>query len=62
MQQLLCSQVIGDARTIGYRYMRPDTFPFMKRAIHLYGQLGFQYIEKYNDNPAEDAVFMQLSL
>jgi hypothetical protein len=25
-------------------------------------RLGFEYIDKYNDNPAEDAIFMQLAL
>jgi GNAT superfamily N-acetyltransferase len=60
--KLLCNKVIEDARKIGYRYMRLDTFPFMKSAIHVYEKLGFHYIEKYNDNPADDAIFMQLSL
>jgi GNAT superfamily N-acetyltransferase len=60
--KLLCNKVIEEARQIGYQYMRLDTFPFMKSAIHVYEKLGFQYIEKYNDNPADDAIFMQLSL
>jgi ribosomal protein S18 acetylase RimI-like enzyme len=42
--------------------MRLETFPFMKSALRLYEKLGFEYIGKYNDNPAEDAFFMQLSL
>jgi GNAT superfamily N-acetyltransferase len=58
----LCERIIEDARTIGYKYMRLDTFPFMENAIHLYENLGFEYIEKYNDNPTEDAIFMQLIL
>ena len=55
-------QMIADARDIGYKYMRLDTFPFMSPAINLYEQYGFYYIEKYNDNPAHNAVFMQLDL
>ena len=42
--------------------MRLDTFPFMKAAIHLYEKYGFAYVERYNDNPAESAIFMQLRL
>lgn len=42
--------------------MRLDTFPFMKRAIRLYEAYGFRYIDKYNDNPADTAIFMELSL
>jgi ribosomal protein S18 acetylase RimI-like enzyme len=59
--RLLCERVIEDAKSIGYKYMRLDTFPFMRSALRLYEKLGFGYIEKYN-NPAEDAIFMQLSL
>jgi ribosomal protein S18 acetylase RimI-like enzyme len=60
--RLLCERVIEDAKSIGYSYMRLETFPFMKSALRLYEKLGFEYIGKYNDNPAEDAFFMQLSL
>jgi GNAT superfamily N-acetyltransferase len=60
--RLLCAKVIEDAKTIGYSYMRLDTFPFMKSALRLYESLGFEYIGKYNDNPVEDAIFMQLKL
>jgi GNAT superfamily N-acetyltransferase len=59
---LLSRKVMEDARKIGYKYMRLDTFPFMKSAIRLYEKLGFQYVERYNDNPAADAIFMQLTL
>lgn len=60
--KLLCAKIIEDARAIGYKYMRLDTFPFMKSALRLYENLGFEYIEKYNDNPANNAIFMQLTL
>ena len=62
LSKLLCIKVIEDAKVIGYKYMRLDTFPFMKSALHLYENLGFKYIEKNNDNPAENAFFMQLTL
>mgnify|MGYP002558663253 CR=1 FL=1 len=60
--QILTNQIISDAKKIGYKYIRLDTFPFMKSAIKLYENLGFYYIDKYNDNPATTAVFMELSL
>ncbi len=62
ISRILCDRVIGDARAIGYQYMRLDTFPFMKDAIRLYEKYGFACIPRYNDNPAENAVFMQLAL
>ena len=58
----LIEKVINDARDIGYKYIRLDTFPFMQEAISLYKKYGFYYIERYNNNPAETAVFMQLDL
>ena len=42
--------------------MRLDTFPFMEDAIRLYDSYGFRFIDRYNDNPAESAIFMQLDL
>lgn len=62
LSRILCDKVIEDAKAIGYQFMRLDTFPFMKSAICLYEGYGFDYIEKYNDNPAENAIFMELKL
>ena len=62
ISKALIERIIADAREIGYKYMRLDTFPFMQSAIKLYEKYGFYFIEKYNDNPAETAVFMQLNL
>jgi len=62
LSRVLCDQIIRDAREIGYQRMRLDTFPFMKSAIRLYEGYGFYPIERYNDNPAENAVFMELML
>lgn len=58
----LMEQVISDAREIGYKHIRLDTFPFMKSAIYMYKNYGFYEIDKYNDNPASTAVFMQLDI
>ncbi len=62
LSQCLLDQIIADAKRIGYKHMRLDTFPFMEAAIHLYEKNGFYYIDRYNDNPASTAVFMQLDL
>lgn len=62
LSQVLCDKVIEDAKKIGYKYVRLDTFPFMKNAIALYEKYGFTYIERYNDNPAQNAIFMELEL
>lgn len=58
----LVEQVMHDAREIGYKHMRLDTFPFMKTAIRLYQKYSFYYIGNYNGNPAKTAVFMQADL
>ncbi len=42
--------------------MRLDTFPFMDRAVRIYEHRGFYRVGKYNDNPAENAIFLQLNL
>lgn len=62
LSKIIIEQVINDARSIGYKHMRLDTFPFMTAAVNLYESFGFHYIEKYNDNPAKSALFMQLVL
>lgn len=62
LSKMLTKQVIHDAKSIGYKHVRLDTFPFMDRAIKLYERFGFYYIDRYNDNPAKTAVFMQLDL
>ena len=58
----LVEQILTDARGIGYKHVRLDTFPFMKNAIVMYKEYGFYEISSYNDNPASNAVFMQLDL
>ncbi len=58
----LMEQVISDAKEIGYKHIRLDTFPFMNNAIKMYKNYGFYEIDKYNDNPAPTAVFMQLDI
>ncbi len=62
LSNLLTGQAIETAREIGYTTMRLDTFAWMETAIALYEKLGFKRIARYNDNKADDAVFMELDL
>ena len=59
---VLVKKISSDARDIGYRTMRLDTFPFLERAIGLYRKYGFSETPSYNDNPLENAVYMKLDL
>lgn len=58
----LAQRAIDEAREIGCRLMRLDAFEWMDSAIRLYEKLGFARIARYNENTAEDAVFMELDL
>lgn len=58
----LVDRILADARQIGYRHVRLDTFPFMESALGLYERYGFHAIPSYNDNPAPSAIFLQLDL
>lgn len=58
----LVERIISDAKDIGYKHIRLDTFPFMDRAIKMYKNYSFYEIEKYNDNPALSAIFMQMDI
>ena len=60
--QQIVDRLIADARAIGYKYMRLDTFPFAEEAIRLYEKNGFRYVGKYNDNPTPHAIYMQKDL
>lgn len=59
----LIEKLIADARKIGYRRMRLDTYPLkMEKAVKLYESHGFREIEAYYDNPDKDVLFMELEL
>jgi len=60
--RLLAQEVIGEARRIGYRRMRLDTLPSMRRAIPLYRSLGFTDIAPYTENPVEGVLFLEKQL
>lgn len=56
----LAKEVIEKAKSIGYAWMRIDTFDDAAKA--LYASLGFKEIEAYRYNPTEGVVFMELKL
>ena len=58
----LTERILEDAREIGYRAMVLDTLPCLDGAVRLYEKLGFYRIDGYNDNPMENAVYMQKDL
>ena len=63
--QLLGREMIGEARTIGYRTMLLDTGPAQREAQGLYRKLGFKDVEPYyelSDELRNWLVFMELDL
>ncbi len=58
----LAEALIAEARAIGYRQMVLDTLEKFAAAIALYRRLGFRPIERYNNSPIRDVVYLGLSL
>lgn len=59
----LIERLIADAREIGYKKMRLDTYPpKMGKAVKLYESHGFGSIPPYYDNPHDGVLFMELTL
>lgn len=59
----LIEKLIADAREIGYKKMRLDTYPAkMAKAVSLYESHGFYAIEPYYENPHDGVLFMELAL
>ncbi|MBV6496735.1 MAG: GNAT family N-acetyltransferase [Acidobacteria bacterium ACB1] len=56
----LIEKVIAEARKIGYKKMRLDTFPpKMAKAVSLYESHGFYEIPTYYDNPYDGVLYME---
>ncbi len=59
----LIEKVIAEAKKIGYKTMRLDTYPpKMGKAVSIYESHGFVPIPPYYDNPPSDVLFMELAL
>jgi GNAT superfamily N-acetyltransferase len=58
----LMDLIIADAKEIGYKYMRLDSFPFMASAVRMYDYYGFYPIGNYCGNPSPNAIFRELKL
>jgi len=58
----LLRKVMGEAKGLGYRFIRLDAIPKMESAIHLYKSEGFYDIEGYTYNPFLGARFMEYNL
>lgn len=58
----LASALIDEARAIGYRELRLDTFDWMTSARALYYELGFRDCAPYYSNPLAGVVYMARSL
>lgn len=61
--RILIEKILDDARDIGYKFVRLDSFPqIMGPAIKLYKEYGFYEIDNYNNNPAPSALFFEKEL
>ncbi|MEO8431493.1 MAG: GNAT family N-acetyltransferase [Acidobacteriota bacterium] len=58
----LVSQVLGEARAIGYAEVVLDTLPTMTEAQALYEKFGFHEILPYRANPIEGTRYLAKSL
>lgn len=58
----LAERVVEEARAIGYRSIKLDTFDFLEGAVHIYQSLGFNEIEAYYSNPLDKVQYWELDL
>ena len=58
----LVNRIIDDARLRGYKHILLDTLTFLKSAIKMYKAIGFYEIDKYNNSPMDDAIYLKLDL
>ncbi len=59
---ILVEKIIEDAKSIGYKHILLDTFPFLEIAIKLYKKLGFYEIESYNNSPMDNLIYLKYDL
>lgn len=61
--KLLIEKLFVEARAIGYRKMRLDTYPpKMQKAVELYNSYGFRQIPPYYHNPYGETLYMEKDL
>lgn len=60
--RLLTTDIVDEARKLGYRRVRLDTLPSMHAAQALYRSLGFRDVSAYRHNPIAGTVFMERDL
>lgn len=61
--KILIEKLIAEAREIGYKKMRLDTFPpKMSKAVELYKSYGFYETKPYYYNPYGDTLFMEADI
>ncbi len=59
----LIEKLIGEARLIGYKTLRLDTYPpKMGKAVGIYESCGFREIPAYYHNPYGDSLYMEKDL
>lgn len=52
----LVAAVLGQAAALGYREVKLDTLPQLKKAIALYRSFGFEPVPPYGDHPYEGTI------
>lgn len=58
----LSEKIVEDAKAVGYDALYLDTLPFLTAAQGLYGSMGFEVCEAYNEDPMGCSIFMRKEL
>ncbi len=58
----LLTELLAQARELGYQTARLDTLRRLTPAVRLYENAGFKEIPAYNPNPEDDIVYYELAL
>lgn len=59
---LLMTQLLDEAKLIGYQQLYLDTLTSLHQAISLYQKLGFKEVPPYYDNPLEGVIYFKLEI
>ena len=60
--RVLCQTILDQARELGYHTMKLDTLKRLAAAVTLYQRLGFVPTARYNDNPYDDILYLEIAL